>query len=52
MTEKDRPRKKDWKREYERGREPGRYNNDTRSGSFFLGLSSPDKSNTFFVHNE
>ena len=23
MTEKDRPRKKDWKREYERGREPG-----------------------------
>jgi len=37
MTEKDRPRKKDWKREYERGREPGRYNNDTRSGSFFSG---------------
>ena len=37
MTAKDRPRKKDWKREYERGREPGRYNNDTRSGSFFSG---------------
>ena len=34
MTEKDRPRKKDWKREYERGREPGRYNDDANIGSF------------------
>lgn len=25
MTEKDRPRKKNWKREYERGREFGKY---------------------------
>ena len=29
MTEKDRPRKKDWKREYEKSKEPGRYNNNT-----------------------
>ena len=36
MTEKDRPRKKDWKREYERGREPDRYqNSDTTSGFCF-----------------
>ncbi len=35
MTEKDRPRKKDWKREYERGKEPGRYHDDIGSGSFF-----------------
>ena len=34
MTSKDRPRKKDWKREYERSREPGRYRDDIRSGSF------------------
>ena len=34
-TEKDRPpRKKDWKREYERGKEPGRYRDDIGSGSF------------------
>ena len=25
MTEKDRPRRKDWKREYERGKGSGRY---------------------------
>ena len=36
MTGKDRPRKKDWKREYERGKEPGRYNSDTRPGSFVI----------------
>ena len=36
MTEKDRPRKKDWKREYERGKEPGRYRDDSGSGSFGL----------------
>lgn len=36
MTEKDRPRKKDWKREYERGKEPDRYQNiDTTSGFCF-----------------
>ena len=34
MTEKDRPRKKDWKREYGRGKGPGRYKSDTKSGSF------------------
>ena len=34
QTAKDRPRKKDWKREYERGKEPGRYRDDTGSGSF------------------
>jgi len=28
MTEKDRPRKKDWKREYERGKNPGSLRND------------------------
>lgn len=37
MTEKDRPRKKDWKREYEKSKEPGRYNDDTKSGSYFSG---------------
>ncbi len=36
QTTKDRPRKKDWKRAYERRREPGRYNNDTNTGSFFI----------------
>ena len=34
MTEKDRPRKKNWKREYERGKEPGRYREDISFGSF------------------
>jgi len=52
MTEKDRPRKKDWKREYERGKEPGRYTMIPSPALSFQGLSSPDKSNTFFVHNE
>ena len=34
MTAKDRPRKKDWKREYEKGREPNRYRrNDIGFGS-------------------
>ena len=36
MTEKDRPRKKDWKREYERSKEPGRYRDGIGSGSFGL----------------
>ena len=36
MTEKDRPRKKDWKREYYKSKESGRYNNDTYTGSFSL----------------
>ena len=35
MTEKDRPRKKNWKREYERGKEPGRYRDDIGSGFFY-----------------
>ncbi len=36
QTIKDRPRKKDWKREYERSKEPGRYRDDIRSGSFVI----------------
>lgn len=36
MTEKDRPRKKDWKREYYKGKESGRYNSDTSTGSYFI----------------
>ena len=36
MTEKDRPRKKDWKREYEKSKEPGRYNSATSTGSFYI----------------
>lgn len=36
MTEKDRPRKKGWKREYEKSKEPGRYNSDTNTGSYFI----------------
>ena len=36
MTTKDRPRKKDWKREYYESKEPVRYNSDTRPGSFVL----------------
>ena len=35
ITNKDRPRKKNWKREYEKDRESGRYN-DTDPGSFLL----------------
>ena len=34
MTVKDRPRKKEWKREYEREKGPGRYKDDTSTGSF------------------
>ena len=34
MTEKDRPRKKDWKREYYKSKEPERYDSDTSAGSF------------------
>ena len=36
QTIKDRPRKKDWKREYKRGEGPGRCNSDTSSGSFTI----------------
>ena len=36
MTTKDRPRKKDWKREYERGKGPGKYRDDMDPGSFVL----------------
>ena len=36
MTEKDRPRKKDWKREYYKGKESGRYNSDTNTGSYYI----------------
>ena len=36
MTEKDRPRKKDWKREYYNSKEPGRYNSDTNTGSYYI----------------
>lgn len=35
MTEKDRPRKKDWKREYERGKESGKYK-DYGTDSFYI----------------
>lgn len=41
MTAKDRPRKKDWKREYEK--ESGRFyggSSDDRTGSFFIGQQS------------
>ena len=37
MTEKDRPRKKDWKREYYKSKEPGRYRDeDIGPGSFVV----------------
>ena len=36
MTTKDRPRKKDWKREYYKSKELGRYRDDIRSGSFVI----------------
>ena len=36
LTEKDRPRKKDWKREYYKSKEPGRYRDDIGSGSFMI----------------
>ena len=35
MTDKDRPRKKNWKREYEKDKESGKYK-DTDPGSFVL----------------
>jgi len=35
MTTKDRPRKKDWKREYYKSKGPGRYNDDTSAGPSF-----------------
>ena len=41
MTEKDRPRKKDWKREYYKSKEPGRYRDDIRSGSFVIYYYTP-----------
>ena len=41
MTEKDRPRKKDWKREYYKSKEPGRYRDDTGSGSFVIYYYTP-----------
>jgi len=34
MTAKDRPRKKDWKREYYKSKESGRYDSNTSIGSF------------------
>lgn len=37
MTEKDRPRKKDWKREYERGKEFGKYG-EYGTGSFLVAI--------------
>ena len=45
MTAKDRPRKKDWKREYEKEKGSGRFyggssegsGSDERTGSFFIG---------------
>jgi hypothetical protein len=40
-TEKDRPRKKDWKREYYKSKEPGRYRDDTGSGSFVIYYYTP-----------
>ena len=36
QTIKDRPRKKDWKREYERGKGPGKYRGDMDPGSFVM----------------
>ena len=36
QTVKDRPRKKDWKREYEKGKESGKYHNDMDPGSFVM----------------
>ena len=39
MTSKDRPHKKDWKREYERSKEPGRCRDDSGSGSSIILLA-------------
>ena len=41
MTAKDRPRKKDWKREYYKNKELGRYRDDTGSGSFMIYYYTP-----------
>ena len=41
MTIKDRPRKKDWKRDYYKSKEPGRYRDDIRSGSFMIYYYTP-----------
>ena len=38
LTEKDRPRKKDWKREYYKNKEPGRCNSETNTGSFYVSI--------------
>ena len=46
QTIKDRPRKKDWKREYERGKEPGGYRSDIGSG-FLLHFCIINTNNTF-----
>ena len=48
ITAKDRPRKKDWKREYEKEKGSGRFSggsskggsSDDRTGSFFIGQQS------------
>ena len=48
MTAKDRPRKKDWKREYEKEKGSGRFSggsskgggSDDQTGSFFIGQQS------------
>ena len=48
MTAKDRPRKKDWKREHEKEKGSGRFygssskggGSDDRTGSFFIGQQS------------
>ena len=48
MTVKDRPRKKDWKREYEKEKGSGKFSggsskggsSDDRTGSFFIGQQS------------
>ena len=50
ITAKDRPRKKDWKREYEKEKGSGRLSggsskggsSDDRTGSFFIGQQSGD----------
>ncbi len=36
MTDKDRPRKKDWKREYYKSKEPGKFCDYIKSGSFMI----------------
>ena len=46
LTEKDRPRKKDWKREYERGKGSGKSYNRDWNGPFSLRLSKKT-----YLHN-